>query len=98
MPQMLCAVDFALHKPKQIIIAGEKNSFAVKEMLHEVHQRYMPGKILIFADSKSDTSLMPFLSSIVSKSNKKTTAYVCENYACKLPTSSMTEFSKLLDE
>ena len=97
MPQMLCALEFALHKPKQIIISGERNSFAVKEMLHEVHKRYLPGKILIYADPKSESKVIPFLSSIVTKSDRAT-AYVCENYACQLPVSDAGELSKLLSE
>ncbi len=97
MPQMLCALDFALHKPMQIIISGEKNAFEVREMLAEVHKRYIPGKILIFANVKSSSGLMPFLANIVSDSDKAT-AYICENYACKLPVSNITEFSRLLDE
>jgi len=97
MPQMLCALDFALNKPKQIIISGEKDTFSIKEMLHEVNKRYIPGKILIFANSKIESKVIPFLPAIVTKSDK-TTAYVCENYTCQLPVRGAGELGKLLDE
>lgn len=96
-PQMLCALDFSLTKPKQVIIAGNKNDKLAKEMFREVHNNYIPNKILIFAETGKESKLIPFLSSIV-KASDKTTAYVCENYVCKLPTSNISDFKKLLEE
>ncbi|MGH2574952.1 MAG: thioredoxin domain-containing protein, partial [Ignavibacteria bacterium] len=97
MPQMLCALDYFLHNPKQIIISGDRTSSLTKEMIREVHKRFLPGKILIFANGSTENKLIPFLSNIVSKSDK-TTAYVCENYTCKLPARDISEFKKQLDD
>ena len=94
-PQMLCALDFSLSKPKQIIIAGKKVDKLAEEMIHEVHRHYIPNKILIFAEAGKENKLIQFLSSII-KSSDKTTAYVCENYTCKLPVSDLGEFKKLM--
>lgn len=96
-PQMLCALDFSLTKPKQIIIAGNKNDKPAREMIREVHNHYIPNKILIFAEAGKENKLIPFLSSILKTSDKKT-AYVCENYTCKLPVSNINDFKKLLEE
>jgi hypothetical protein len=96
MPQMLCALDFSLTKPKQIIIGGKKDDSLTREMIREVHGRYIPNKILIFAEAGKENKLIPFLSSIV-KQNEETTAYVCENFTCKLPTSDVEEFKKQLE-
>lgn len=94
-PQMLCALDFSLNKPKQIIIAGNKNNKLAKEMIREFHNHYIPNKILIFAETGKENKLIPFLSSIL-KASEKTTAYVCENYACKLPVHSLKDLMNQL--
>jgi uncharacterized protein YyaL (SSP411 family) len=96
-PQMLCALDFSLTKPKQIIIAGKRNDKLAQEMIHEVHAHYIPNKILIFAEAGKDNKLIPFLSSVI-KSSDKTTAYVCENYTCKLPVHSAKDLMYQLTE
>ncbi len=96
-PQMLCALDFSLTKPKQIIIAGKRNDKLAQDMIHEVHTHYIPNKILIFAEAGKENKLIPFLESII-KPIDKTTAYICENYTCKLPVSDLNEFRKLLEE
>ncbi len=97
MPQMLCALDFSLTKPKQIIIAGKRNDKFAQDMIHEVHAHYIPNKILIFAEAGKQSKLIPYLSSII-KPTDKTLAYVCENYTCKLPVSDLGEFRNLLEE
>jgi uncharacterized protein YyaL (SSP411 family) len=106
-PQMLCSLEFYLHSPKEIIIAGKSGSSDVEMMLMEVHKHFIPDKILILADSGKENKLIPYISSIVAKSDiefskfrlgGKAAAYVCENYSCKLPTSDITQFTKLLQE
>jgi hypothetical protein len=97
MPQMLCAYDFSLTKPKQIIIAGKRDDELSREMLREVHSHFIPNKILIFAETGKENILIPFLSKIISQSGK-TTSYICENYSCKLPTSGIDELRKLIEE
>jgi uncharacterized protein YyaL (SSP411 family) len=96
-PQMLCALDFSLTKPKQIIISGKRNDKVALDMIHEVHAHYIPNKILIFAEAGKQNKLIPYLSSII-KPIDKTTVYICENYTCKLPTSDLSEFKKMLEE
>jgi uncharacterized protein len=85
MPQMLCALDFALQKPKQIIVAGKKDDTNTNELLNEIYQNYLPNKILILAEPGSDYPAIPFLSQIISASIDKTAVYICENYTCQLP-------------
>jgi len=95
MPQMLVALDYFLHKPKQIIIAGKKNDETAMQMITEVYERFIPGKILIFIDTDSSKESKTFASKIISKTGK-TAAYVCENFACKLPVNNVKELIKLL--
>jgi len=96
MAQFLVALDFSLVKPKQIVIAGRKENPDTKALLEEVHRHYVPDKVLLLAEGETGLSLtFPFLKNTVMISGKAT-AYVCENYACKLPTNDPRELRKQL--
>ncbi len=99
LPQMLVALDFLLTKPKQIIIAGEKEDSGTREMLRLVHERFMPVKMLMVMGQKEIkriTLKLPMLAGMVPIEGKST-AYVCLQYACELPTNDIQVMSKLLD-
>ncbi|MBI2118490.1 MAG: thioredoxin domain-containing protein [Elusimicrobia bacterium] len=101
LPQMLVALDYALSKPKQIIIAGDLKSADTIKMVQEVHKRFIPNKILMVIDEgknrESLTHFLPFLEGI-RRIQGKSTAYVCINYACELPTNDLQILQKILDE
>lgn len=97
--QMLCAVDFALSKPRQIVIVGGAKEPGTRAMLEEVNGRFMPVKILLQIDDDNRgklARLVPFVKNLVAVDGKPT-AYVCENYACELPTNDLLQFRKILD-
>ncbi len=97
--QFLVALDFSLSKPKQIIIAGKADDPHTGNLLAEVHKRFIPNKIILLADGaqgqKTLASYVPFIDS-VRMIDGKPTAYICENYACQLPTSDPQTMVKLL--
>ena len=101
MAQFLVAVDFSLTKPKQIIIAGRPNTPSIRKLLEEVHSRFIPNKIILLADGgagqKTLASYLPFIQSVRMIDNKAT-AYICENYACDLPTSDLAVIARLLEK
>ena len=56
MPQMLVALDFHLHKPKQIVIAGNLQGEDTRKMLREVHRQFIPGKSSCLPMAEPDSS------------------------------------------
>ena len=100
MPQLVAALDFKLSKPKQIIIAGDPNGADTRALLRLVHQRFIPNKILLLADGaqgqKHLAEWLPFIKSMGRKQGRAT-AYICENYVCKLPTADPKVVATLLD-
>lgn len=97
MPQMLCTLDFFLFRPKQIIVAGKESDGLKDEMIRAIHKQFLPNKIVIFANPEMLSSKIPFLKLIVNEFDK-TAAYVCENYACKMPAYDVLQLSRLLNE
>ena len=70
-------------------------------ILRLVHERYIPNKFLILADGgagqRQISTWLRFVGSIRQKDGKAT-AYICENYVCKLPTNDPSVVARLLDE
>src|SRR5713226_6174003 len=99
LPQMACALDFSLSKPKQVIIAGQNNAADTRVLLRLVHERFLPNKILLLADGaagqKQLAHWLPFIESVARKQGRAT-AYICENYVCKLPTADPQVVARLL--
>ena len=97
--QFLVALDFSLSKPKQIIIAGEADNAHTQALLVEVHSRFIPHKIILLADGAEGQKILaayvPFVDSL-RMIDRKATAYICENYACQLPTSDPEVVARLL--
>ena len=100
LPQLVAALDFSLSKPKQIIIAGQPDAPCTRALLKLVHQRYIPNKILLLADGgpgqKQLAQWLPFVHSVTQKQGRAT-AYICENYVCKLPSADPQVVARLLD-
>ena len=100
MPQMAAALDFGLSDPMQIVIAGEPSAPDTRALLRLVHERFIPNKILLLADGGAGQSFLArglaFLEGMT-RQNGRATAYVCQNYACRLPVSDPEGLSRQLD-
>jgi uncharacterized protein YyaL (SSP411 family) len=98
--QFLIGLDFALGPIREIVIAGEAKEEKTKEMLRAVHQRFFPRKVLLLhpdgEDGKAIEQIAPFVKD-QGKVNGRTTAYICENYACKLPTTDIEQMISLIE-
>ena len=101
MPQMLAALTFYLDKPKQIIIAGGYGDQSTQALLREAHRVFLPNKIVLLVDpdDSQETAArhLPFASSM-KMLNGKATVYVCEDYACQLPTTDPKVMARLLSD
>ncbi|MGH9662486.1 MAG: thioredoxin domain-containing protein, partial [Bryobacteraceae bacterium] len=97
-PQLLVAGDFRLAKPKQIILAGDLHADDTALLLRRLHQRFVPGRIVLLVDDESRPYLAGYLPVIenMTRLGGRATAYVCEDYACKLPTADPDKFADLL--
>ncbi len=100
LPQMLLALDWLLSTPKEIIIAGDIHQIDTQHLVQEVNSVYMPNRIILLADGKDNQAylaqFLPFMKTMKMIDNK-TTVFVCENFACNLPTSDITVMRQLLN-
>lgn len=98
--QMLCGVDFLIDTPKEIAIVGNPLSEQTQEILKDIHRRFVPNKVVALLNPNTEDrqkieELIPLLASKTSIDGK-TTIYVCQNYACQLPTTDVGDLDKLL--
>ena len=85
LPQMLVAQMFAMGKPMEIVLAGPHDRQSA--MLGEIRKRFLPNAVVM--QSPEAPEPMPAI-------DDRPTAYVCENYACKLPVTEAAALAELL--
>ncbi len=99
-PALASALDFRLAQTKQILIAGDPASRDTRELLRQVNSRFLPNKILLLADGGTGqlqlARWLPFVAG-AHRTKDRATAYVCENYVCKLPTADPQVMARLLE-
>jgi uncharacterized protein YyaL (SSP411 family) len=85
---MLTALDF-LHGPtREIVIAGKRNAADTKAMIGEVRRRFFPNQVVLLKTPDPDgerlSALAPYTRDMCMSSGKAT-AYICRDFACRLP-------------
>jgi uncharacterized protein len=98
-PQMLVALDYARAKRREIVIAGDPAAESTVSFLRSFRGRFLPHAILLLIDSdqtRRDLAEIFPAAEAMREIDRLPTAYVCENYACQLPTNQLSKFNELL--
>ena len=98
--QFLVAVDFAIGPTKEIVIAGNISEEDAQQMLRALRRRFLPRKVLILHPEGEEGEAIERIAPLVKQLNEvngKATAYVCENYTCKIPTTDVAEMMSLME-
>jgi len=85
--RVLSAMEFHLNPIKEIVILGEKGN----ELERKVWREYLPNKIVVLAEGRSETSI-PLLRER-KMIDGKPTAYVCENFVCQKPVTTVEDLA-----
>jgi len=96
---MLVAVENSLSKPRQIVIAGKKDSPETKALLKEVHRHFLPNTIVILADGGQGQKYLRERNEAIramSLVEGKPAAYLCENFTCKAPVTDPKQLGDIL--
>ena len=97
-PQMLVGLDYSLAAKREVVIAGARDT-RTQAMLAEFHRRFLPYTIALLIDSgETRSKLASFFptAGAMHEIDNKPAAYVCQNYACQLPTTELPKFVELL--
>ena len=98
-PQLLIALDFALGSSYEIVIAGSPDAPATRAMVRQVFHRFLPNAVVILhppgSAGEAIEALVPFVKDQVAVGGQPT-AYVCQQYVCRQPVTSLNELDALL--
>ena len=99
----LCALDFTLGEPLEIVVAGERDAPDTKALLQVLREAYLPGAAVLFKpaapaghpESSRLAALAPFTADR-EPVDGRAAAYVCRSYACQAPVVEPTDLAGLL--
>jgi uncharacterized protein YyaL (SSP411 family) len=95
----MIAVDFFNGPSYEVVVTGDRDSDDTLAMLRVLGERFIPNKVVLFVPDDKTTDITDIAD--YTKSYKsirgKATAYVCINFTCKLPVTSISEMLKLLE-
>lgn len=83
-PQMLVALQFVEASPREIVLAGPLDA----AMLAAIRRRFLPQSV-VMRGTETERELPAI--------GGQPTAYVCENFACKLPMTNGEDLERLLE-
>ncbi len=99
LPQMLCAVELALAEPRTVVLAGDPHTAEFQALEAVLHERLGPRRAILCADGGAGQAWLakhrPYLMEMKPVVGR-VTAYVCENFTCQAPVTSMADLRTLL--
>ncbi len=97
--QALNALNFAFFAPPEIVIVGDKCDALTEKMLSVVNNSHALDSTVLLKNVNDRTDIIklaPFSKNLMRRGGK-TTAYVCKNHECGVPTNDIGKFTKILD-
>jgi len=97
--QMMVALGFGIGPSYEIVIVGNPQARDTKDMLDALRKHFIPNKVVLL---KPDNQKSPDIIRLAeftkdqSSIDGKATAYVCLDYACKMPTTDTEKMLELL--
>jgi uncharacterized protein YyaL (SSP411 family) len=91
----LGALEFALAPPKEIAVIGHLDRDDTAELLHILQEPYRPNQVVAVA-TENQTTGHPSLLEARPAQDARATVYVCENFTCQQPVTTVQELEALL--
>jgi uncharacterized protein len=99
--QFLAAVDFMVGPSREIVIAGNPGIDATRTMTRKIQEKFLPNKVVLFRPDEGPVAdeciaLSPFLADMHAQ-KPKPTVYICEQFACKAPVTTLKDLEVALN-
>jgi uncharacterized protein YyaL (SSP411 family) len=97
-PQMLCALDFYLTPPVEIVLAASHPQ-ETTELQRALFAEFLPHKVVLYTDGTEPDSEDP-LSPLLSGKHPiagQPAAYICQNFTCQAPCTTPEEVRRQLE-
>ena len=83
----------------QIYIVGKKDAEDTKNLIRVVHERLIPGRVMMLAEGEGTENILYRKNDVISKLKMidgNATAYICQRRACSLPISDAKQLAESL--
>ena len=97
---MMTAFMFDFKNPKEVVLVGDSNDPETQKTISAIRKNYSPNKVLLFKDVSNPGALVkvaPWTKDHV-MINESPTFYICKDFACKQPTTSLDLAMKYMNE
>ncbi|MEO0448088.1 MAG: hypothetical protein AAF191_18630, partial [Verrucomicrobiota bacterium] len=104
LPLVLAAVDFLGAAGQEVVLVGSQDEPLFQEMNALLQRRFAPNRVVLHrppgeVGARNGIGLIaPFVAEQKPLPGAEVTVYVCEDYQCRLPVSSVEELSVILSE
>jgi uncharacterized protein YyaL (SSP411 family) len=98
---LMLALDFMTGPSFEIVVTGDLNRPDTREMLAALRKEFIPNRVIVFRPDSEESPEIAEFAAYTQRQNSlegHATAYVCMNYACKLPTTEISEMLNLINE
>ncbi len=94
----MMGLDFGLGPSYEVVIVGDPKAEDTKSMIEAIRKSYSPSKVVLLRGKEENAEIIEFADFTKGQSSidGKSTAYVCLNHVCNLPTTDVTKMLKLL--
>jgi uncharacterized protein len=99
-PVALCGLDFTFGPAHEIVISGEKDGVDTRAMIAALRKEFRPNQVILLRtpeNAEALAKLAPYTETQLSL-NGKATAYVCRQFACKVPTNKIETMLESIGE
>jgi len=97
--QLLCGLSWYLDTPVEIALVGAREDAATVAMLELIDRTFLPNKVVALHDPAAGYGDAPELIPLLANRPQidgATTAYVCEQFVCRRPVTTVDELAELL--
>ena len=101
-PVVLCALDFLFGPTREIVIVGDPESEDTRQLLSALQRPFLPNQVVLLKPTRNSevahrlAKLAPYTASLEALEGGAATAYVCEDFACQLPTTDLKKVQEML--
>jgi uncharacterized protein YyaL (SSP411 family) len=94
---MLCALDWYLTTPQEIVVVGTRGDTKTEALLSTIHRRYLPNRMVLVTGvfPRAGESGLPLAEGKMSV-NGQPTAYICQRQTCSSPVTESQQLELLL--
>ena len=96
--QILLALEYHLGPVDEFVVLGDGSDSETTAALELIRQEYRPRKIVVFQDSRKNTSIQEAVLPILKNksSSNQVTVYICRNFTCSKPCTGLEELKSSL--